>query len=171
MDFRDITEFFKDTFKYIVVAVVVLLLFIFVIGIQQVVGPSMSPTLTADNLVVVNKLIYRFKKIEREDIVILSKNDKYMIKRVIGLPGERIEYINNVLYVNGVKYDETFIDTNTVHTNDFSVNGIIPEGKYLVLGDNREDSQDSRDYGLIEKKEIIGKVWFSFWPLNKIKIF
>lgn len=171
MDFRDINEFFKDTFKYIMVAVVVILLFVFVVGIEQVVGPSMNPTLKEGNVVVVNKLLYRFKNINRNDIVILSQNEKHMIKRVVGLPGDYIEYKDNYLYVNGEKYKEPFI--NNVETEDFSLKDLgydkIPDDMYLVLGDNRENSLDSRSYGLIKKKQIIGKAFFKIWPIGKIK--
>ena len=147
----------------------VVLIFIFIVGFQQVVGPSMSPTLKEGNIILVNKLTYRFNKIKREDVVVVSVKHKYMIKRVIGLPGETVEYRNNRLYINGKYYEEDFIDTNTVKTEDFAVNGVIPEGKYLVLGDNRENSEDSRDYGLISKKDIVGKSWIKFWPISQIK--
>ena len=165
MDLRGIVEFFKDTFKYVVVAVLVFLLFIFVIGLQQVVGPSMMPTYKEGNVIVVNKLFYKFAKVKRGDIIVLSESEKYMIKRVIGLPGEVIEYKNNRLYVNGVEQEEAYLGDD-VYTDDFT-SKLIPEGEYLVLGDNRGDSQDSRDYGFIAKKQIIGKVWFKVWPFVK----
>ncbi len=171
MDFRFITEFFRDAFKYIVIAVVVLFLFIFVIGVQQVMGPSMQPTFKKGDVAIFNKFVYRFKDIKREDIVVVSVKDKYMIKRVIGLPGEKIEYKDNKLYINGKEYEEKYIDTSKIVTEDFETNGIIPEGKYLVLGDNRPDSQDSRDYGFVSKSDIKGKTWFRIWPLNKIKFY
>ncbi|MBP3766299.1 MAG: signal peptidase I [Bacilli bacterium] len=173
MDLRDITEFFKDTFKYIMVAVIVFLLFIFVVGIDQVVGPSMNPTLKEGDVIIVNKLLYRFKDIKRNDIVVLSQDEKHMIKRVVGLPGDNIEYIDNYLYVNGKKYKEPFI--KDVITEDFSLKDLgydkIPKDMYLVLGDNRENSRDSRNYGLINKKQIIGKTFIRIWPLKKIKLF
>ena len=172
MDFRDIREFFNDTFKYIIVVIIVLLLFIFVVGLQGVVGPSMSPKLKEGNIILVNKFKYRFKDVKRYDVIVLSQDDKYMIKRVIGIPGDYIEYKNNNLYINGKLTNEDFIDKTQVKTNDFSLKNLgytqIPEGKYLVLGDNREDSMDSRDYGLVDKKNIIGKASLRIWPLNKI---
>ena len=175
MDFRGITEFFRDAFKYIVVIVIVFLLFVFVVGLQQVTGPSMFPTLKEGNILIVNKLLYRIKDIQRNDIVVLMHDDKYMVKRVVGLPGEHVEYKDNYVYVNGEKFKETIIDTENVKTDDFSIEDLgydtIPEGMYLVLGDNRENSQDSRDYGLVKKDLIVGKAWIRIWPLNGMKIF
>lgn len=175
MDFREISEFLKDAFKYIIVIVIVFLLFIFVVGLQQVVGPSMEPTLTEGNVVIVNKLTYHLKDIGRNDIVVIMQDEKYMVKRVVGLPGESVEYKDNYVYVNGEKFKESFIDLDKVHTNDFSTKDlgyeIIPEGKYLVLGDNRENSLDSRDYGLVDRKEIVGRAWIRIWPFSQVKVF
>lgn len=173
MDLRNITEFIKDISKYIIVIIIVLLLFIFVIGLQQVVGPSMSPNLEEGNVIIVNKLIYRLKDISRNDVIVLSQDEKYMIKRVVGLPGEFVEYKDNYVFINGVKYKETFIDEK-IKTEDFSIKDIgydvIPKDMYLVLGDNRENSLDSRSYGLISKKQVIGQAWIRIWPLNNIEI-
>lgn len=170
MDFRNIVEFLKDAFKYIIVIVIVLLLFIFVVGIEQVVGPSMEPTLKQGNVIIVNKLTYRLHEIQRNDVVIITKEDKHMVKRIVGLPGEKVEYKDNYVYVDGKKYKEKFIDG--VNTDDFSISDlgydVIPDDMYLVLGDNREDSRDSRSFGLVEKENIIGKVWIRIFPFNKI---
>ena len=175
MDFRDIKEFLKDAFKYIVVVVIVFLLFIFVMGLQQVVGPSMNPTLKEGDVLIVNKLLYRIGKVQRNDIVVLSQEEKYMVKRVVGLPGEHIEYKDNYVYVNGEKFKEPFIDSDKIVTEDCKLEDLgydkIPEGMYLVLGDNRVNSKDSRDFGLIKKKQIKGKAWLRIWPANKIKFF
>ena len=171
MDWLDIKEFFKDAFKYIMVVVIVLFILFYVMTIQQVVGPSMEPTLDAQDICLLNKFYYRFTKVRRNDIISFEyDNTKYLIKRVIGLPGEHIEYRNNLLYINGIEYEETFIDTNT---QNFSLEDlgydIIPTDMYLVLGDNRENSLDSRDFGLVSKDKFIGKVSFRVFPLNKLK--
>lgn len=171
MDLRNITEFIKDASKYIMVIIFVLLFFIFVIGLQQVIGPSMNPTLNEGDIIITNKFIYRFKSIERNDVVVISQDEKYMIKRIVGLPGETVEYQNNDVLINGKAYKETFTNSET---EDFTIQDlgydVIPEDMYLVLGDNREDSLDSRTFGLISKNQIIGKAWIKIWPISKMKI-
>ena len=168
MDFRSIVEFIKDTSKYIIVIIVVLFIFAFVLGLQQVVGPSMQPNLKEGDILLVNKVVYRFKEPKRFDVVVLSQNDKYMIKRIIGIPGDHIEYKNNTLYINGKVYEEKFIDKNNIKTEDFVLEyKTIPNDMYFMLGDNREDSQDSRNFGLVSKDDIIGKSWIQIWPINE----
>lgn len=171
MDLRNITEFIKDASKYIIVIIFVLLFFIFVMGLQQVIGLSMNPTLNEGDIIITNKFIYRFKSIERNDVVVISQDEKYMIKRIVGLPGETVEYQNNDVLINGKAYKETFTNSET---EDFTIQDlgydVIPEDMYLVLGDNREDSLDSRTFGLISKNQIIGKAWIKIWPISKMKI-
>ncbi len=171
MDLRGIKEFFKDTFKYIVVFVVVLLLFIFVLGLQQVVLPSMSPNYVEGDVLMVDKLLYRFRKPKREDVIVVTQSEKYMIKRIIGLPGEKIEFKDNKLYINDQEYVESYLNKDVV-TDDFKlsdigVEGTIPDNKYLVLGDNRSDSLDSRNYGLIDISNIVGITGFRIWPIKR----
>lgn len=174
MDLRDIKEFLNDTIKYIITAIVVILLIVYVVTFQQVVGPSMSPTLKDQDIVILSKIHYRLFKVKRFDIVALKYNDtKYLIKRVIGLPGEKIEYNNNTLYVNGKAIKEPFLKESVI-TEDFSTNSlgykIIPDDMYLVLGDNRENSLDGRKIGLISKKDILGRVNIKIWPISEIKL-
>lgn len=176
MDWLEIKEFFKDTIKYIILIIVVLVLVLYVVSLQQIVGSSMSPNYTNNDIVILDKLSYRFKDIKRGDIVSLSYADtKYLVKRVVGLPGENIEFINNILYIGGTAYKENYLSSDVI-TEDFSLSelgyNIIPEDMYLVLGDNRENSLDSRDpkVGLVSKDEIIGQVRFQIWPLNEMKI-
>lgn len=173
MDLRDVKEFCIDTSKYIITIFVVIFIIVYVASVQQVVGSSMSPTFKNQDILILNKFYYRFFDIKRFDIVSLEYDDtKYLIKRVIGLPGDKIEYKDNILYVNGVAIEESFLDDDVV-TNDFNLSDlgydVIPEDMYLVLGDNRGDSLDSRDIGLITKKSILGKVNIRIWPINKIR--
>lgn len=169
MDFREITEFIKDISKYIIIIAVMLLLVIFVISFHQVLGPSMTPTVKENSIVLVNKLIYNLRDIKRNEIIILKHDEKLMIKRVIGLPGEHIEYKDNVLYIDDVAYKEKFLESGVV-TDDYDTS-VIPEDKYFVLGDNRSNSLDGNDFGLIDKKDIVGKAWIIVWPLSEFKIY
>ena len=173
MDWLSIKEFFKDTIKYFLIVIVFLFVAIYVIGLQQVVGPSMSPNLENNDILILDKISYKFKQIKRGDIVSLYYADtKYLIKRVIGLPGERVEFHNNNLYINNELIEENYLQN--VVTEDFALDELgyatIPSDMYLVLGDNRENSLDSRDpeVGLVKKDDIIGKVRLRIWPLNKI---
>ena len=175
MDFRDIKEFFKDSLWFIIIIVIVLLANIYIVSFQQVVGPSMQNNLNSGDIVVLNKIIYKFRDIKRCDVISFEYDSKNLVKRVIGLPGEHIEYKDNYLYINGEKYTEDYLDKSVV-TKDFKLEDLpgnytkIPDGMYLVLGDNRSDSMDSRDFGLISKKDIKGKVSIRLWPLSGIKL-
>lgn len=173
MDWLDIKEFLKDSAKYILTIIAVLFIVVYVVSVQQIMGPSMQPTLNNGDIVLLNKFQYRLFDVKRNQIIALNyKDTKYMVKRVIGLPGEKIEFKDNTLYINDKAFNEPFI--KDVKTNDFSLADlgydVIPQDMYLVLGDNRENSMDGRDFGLIKKKDIIGKASIRIWPLNNIKI-
>ena len=107
---------------------------------------------------------------ERFDIVIINDGKDEIIKRVIGLPGEHISYKNNKLYVNGEVLKETFDFRNTTDFNleEVCTCSVIPSGKYLVLGDNRPISKDSRYLGLIDEDNILGKAIYRIWPISKV---
>ncbi len=173
MDLRDIKEFTKDTLSYILTAGVVLFVIIYVVTLQQVVGPSMDSTLKNQDIVLLSKSHYKLFDVKRFDVIAFSYADtKYLIKRVIGLPGDKVEYKNNILYINDEQIEEEFLEGHK--TTDFTTARLgydtIPEGKYLVLGDNRENSLDSRSFGLIDEKDILGKVSIKIWPIYEIKL-
>ena len=168
MDLREVTEFIKDSLKYICVIGVVLFIFVYIISIQQIMGPSMNNTFKETDVVLISKLSYKFKDVKRGDIIVFEYNDyKNLIKWVVGLPGDKIEYKDNILYINDEAYKENYVGETI--TEDFKYDK-IPDGQYLVLGDNRDNSQDSRSFGTIEKEKIIGKVVARIWPLNRVKI-
>lgn len=172
MDLRDIKEFIKDSLKYLIVVATVFFIALFVVSFEQVIGSSMKGTLNAGDVTIVNKLVYKFRTIKRNEIVSINQKDKIMVKRVIGLPGEHIEYKDNKLYVNGSLVLENNI---SVETKDFKLEDIgyetIPKDMYFVLGDNRTNSSDSREFGLVKKDEIIGKIVMRLYPFSKIKFY
>ena len=175
MDWLSIRELIIDSLKLIIVIIIILFLMLYVVSVTQVVGSSMSPTLKDEEVLILNKFQYRFFEIKRGDIVSLDYEDtKYLIKRIIGLPGETVKIVNNQLYINDKIYEEEYL-ANDLNYDDFSLTDLgyskIPEDMYLVLGDNRENSLDSREIGLIKKEDINGKISLRFWPLNKIKLF
>lgn len=175
MDWLSIRELLLDTIKLIVIIVIILFLLIYVVSITQVVGNSMNSTLIDGDVLILSKANYRFFDIKRGDIISLDYEDtKYLIKRVIGLPGEVVEIRDNQLYINGEIYIEDYLDEDLVYP-DFSLNDlgydVIPDNMYLVLGDNREDSLDSREIGLISKNDVNGKIVLRIWPINKISVF
>jgi len=112
------------------------------------------------------------KNYERFDIVVFKYNNQKLIKRVIGLPGETVEFKNNKLYINGKYIEEKFLGSESF---DFNISDlgyeIIPENEYLLIGDNRGASYDSRYFGTVEKEKIEGTVNLRLFPFNKIGFF
>jgi len=173
MDWLEIKEFIKDTSKSIIFVIAILFIIQYVFSITKVVGDSMHPTLKDEELFILGKINYRLTKVKRGDIISLKYADtKYLIKRVIGLPGDEVHIKDNTLYINNEKFEESYISDDLKY-EDFSLKDLgydkIPKDMYLVLGDNRENSLDSRKIGLINKKDIIGKIVMRFWPINRIK--
>ena len=165
-------KFIKELIPYIVIILVVVLIRTFIITPVIVSGGSMLPNLNDGELLLVGKLGYNSKTIKRYDIVVIKDNKEEIIKRIIGLPGEHISYKNNKLYINDELVETTikFRDTKDFNLEEICTCSSIPEGKYLVLGDNRPISKDSRQIGLIDKEDIVGNAWVRIWPVTKIGI-
>lgn len=161
-------EILKEIRVYLLLIVVVLLVKMFLVAPIRVNGESMMGTLHDKDIMILDKISYRFSSIKRFDIVVVKYNDDYLIKRVIGLPGEHIEYKNNKLYVNGKVLKENF---SHMKTNDFKLDSLgnskVPKNQYLVLGDNRVNSLDSRMIGFIKKNQIEGKTSFTILPFHR----
>ncbi len=149
----------KGLLPYIIIIIVVVLIRTFIVTPVRVVGSSMSKTLEDGNIVLLKKYD---KQYERFEIVVFNRDDDRLIKRVIGLPGEYIEYKNGVLYIDNEVVEDVKLDAITT---DFPKE-IIPDDHYFVMGDNREDSLDSRIIGPISKNEIIGTTSFSIFPFK-----
>ncbi|MHB1394201.1 MAG: signal peptidase I [Clostridia bacterium] len=133
---------------------------------------SMEPTLHEGQVLIIAKVNYLFKDPERGDIVVLKDEleNKYLIKRAIGLPGEVIDIRNNKVYINGEELKPDYTEVPT-QDNGFA-KAKVPEGKYFVMGDNRLHSRDSRSdtVGFVNRSNIVGKAVFRVWPISKIGI-
>ncbi len=162
--FHIMNEKLKEYLGYIVVIVIVLLIKQFVITPIRVNGNSMNNTLYDKDIMILDKISYRFNSIKRFDRVVIKKNREYLIKRVIGLPGDTLEYKDNKLYINQELVEENFLHKETL---DYILEEKIPDNYYFVVGDNRLDSLDSRYIGLISKDEILGKTSLVLFPFNR----
>ena len=162
----------KDWVVSILVAVI-LAFFIryFIVELYMVEGPSMRPTLINAERLVVNKFIYRFKAPERGDVLVFQyprDTSRDFIKRVIGVPGDTIEIKDGKVFLNGQLQNESYILEKTRGSYPLST---VPEGTVFVMGDNRNNSEDSRfkDVGFVSRNLIKGKAVLVFWPFDQLK--
>jgi signal peptidase I len=129
-------------------------------------GHSMEANLHDGQFLIVNKLVYYIHPPERGDVIVFrspANPNKDFIKRVIGLPGEEVEIVDGVVYIDGVRLAETYLSNQSQRSWGPQVVG---EFEYFVLGDNRNNSSDSRSWGMLDGNAIIGKAWVSYWPLQ-----
>ena len=157
-------KFWKEAKDYLIIILVVMLIRTFLVTPAVVDGASMDYTLENGQLVLINKFVYNVKDVKRFDVVVLDnkKEGDKIIKRIIGLPNETIEYNNNQLYINGKRMEENYEFTNT---EDFTYT--TKDGEYFVLGDNRVVSKDSRMLGTFGEDDIVGRVNFRLFPFRK----
>lgn len=189
----------KEWGKFIVYIIMVfsigILLNSEVYAISIVDGPSMENTLINGEKLYVDKVTYHFTQPKKGDIIIFLQNEtnlncvdkiesvikdiamnitgktrmNRLVKRVIGVPGDKIDIKNGEVYVNNKIIEESYIKNKTfkgLALIDYPI--VVPEGKLFVMGDNREESRDSRSFGLVDIKSVEGKAVFRIWPLNKI---
>ena len=155
-------NYIKDLLPYFIVILVVIFIKIFVFSPIRVNGASMNPTLNDKDIMILDEISYRFSEIERFNIVVVKEENEYLIKRIIGLPGEKIEYKDNKLYIDGKYVKEDF---KHMETMDFSTT--LGEDEYFIMGDNRTNSTDSRIFGPISRDEIIGKTSLTILPISR----
>ncbi len=158
-------KYIKELVPYVVIIVFVVFLRVFIVTPVRVDGLSMYPTLEDNEILLLKKYDKSFK---RFDIVVLDYKGEKLVKRVIGLPGENLKFVNNELYINDKVVKESFL--KDVETEDFDIaeySDVIPEGYYFVMGDNRGDSTDSRIFGFVKKDNINGSVSFAMFPFDK----
>lgn len=158
-----IKEWMIAIFSALIIAIIIRM---FLFAPYEVHGTSMAPTLNGDELLVVNKWIYNMKEPEYGDIVVFHTDEqKDFIKRVIGLPGDRIKIASGKVYRNGDQLDEPYINGHMEGTLD---EVLIPPGHLFVLGDNRNNSKDSRVIGAIKMKDVVGRADMVILPISQM---
>jgi len=172
-----IGKFILSFLETVVVALVIsVVLYLFIMTPHEVVGNSMHPTYKNGEMLMANKVLYKFKEPTRGDVIIFKYSDTQdFIKRIIGLPGETVMLKDGKLYINGNLLDESTYLSSSIYTNggDYLKEGetiTIPEGRYFVCGDNRPHSSDSRMFGPIDSKDIKGKAWIVYFPFNQFRL-
>jgi signal peptidase I len=145
----------------------------FVMQVARVEGQSMAPTLADQDRLIVNKLSYRLHAPQRGDIVMLYyplDPDKSYVKRVIAEEGDSVRVVDGRVSVNDVAMPDAFVPAEYRSHDDWGPQ-VIPEGYYFVMGDHRNGSSDSRHWGFVPKKYIIGKVQVRWWPVPQARVF
>ena len=163
---RPILEMFKSL---AIALVVVLIIRTFLVSPVWIPSSSMVPTLRINDRVMVNKLYLRYSEVERGDLLVFrypKNEDVVLVKRIIALPGETLEIKQDGIYVDGERIEEPYL----VEDYRYEPLGpiLVPEDSYFALGDNRNHSKDSRDWGNVPEDNLIGKAFFVYWPLTNL---
>ena len=155
-------KFIKEVIPYILIILTVVLIRTYIVTPVRVNGDSMNDTFKNGDILLLNKMSNSY---ERMDIVVFTYNGERLIKRIIGLPGEKVKIENNKLYIN----DEEIKDyRENIEMLNYELEEVIEDNHYFLLGDNRNNSIDSRKLGTINIENISGKVIFSIIPFKKI---
>ena len=169
---REVLSFFL----YVAIVVGITFLIIHFVGQRTYVsGSSMENTLSDGDNLIVDKITYRFSDPKRYDIIVFPyqyEENTYFIKRIIGLPGETVQIVDGIIYIDGEALQESY-GREVMKNSGLAADPVtLGEDEYFVLGDNRNDSTDSRDPSVakIPRDRIIGRAWVRIWPLSKIGI-
>lgn len=162
---KQIKKWLKENLLFTILLLIIIIIRIFFYSPIRVNGSSMYPTLQDKEFMILNKIGLQ-KGINRFDIVVVESNGKYIIKRVIGLPGESVMYSDNKLYINGKVIEDNYSKSETENFE----NVILKDNEYFVMGDNREISKDSRVIGPVNIKNIKGKTNLVIFPFSKLGI-
>ena len=160
-----VLELIKKEKLFILVIIIIILLKIFIFNFILVKGDSMNPKYKNNDFMFLNKIIYSFKPIRRGEVIVLKYKNNDLIKRIIGLPNDKIKVENGKLYINNKEYLENYINSYTASYDFDEIT--LKDNEYFVMGDNRYNSYDSRNFGTITKNNIIGRVEFKIFPFDK----
>ncbi|HXN02361.1 MAG TPA: signal peptidase I [Candidatus Dormibacteraeota bacterium] len=167
-------SFLRDTLEIVFLALVLYVVIQYAVQTVHVLGSSMYATLHDNDLLVASKISYKLHQPQRGDIIVFKPPDEAsrdFIKRIIGLPGERIRIANSVVYINGRVLNEPYLPERWTYNNNWPQSGqdqLIPPDQYFVMGDNRNHSSDSRTFNFIELNSILGKAEIRIWPLGQV---
>lgn len=175
---RKIYYLLFDLIQTIVIAgAIFVVIYAFLFRPYQVNGGSMDPTFQTGEYVLTNLIETRIGNLKRGDIVVFNApvdQEKDYIKRIIGLPGDKIKIAGGQVYINGKKIDQSFLSSDVkTYGSSFLPDNIeidVPKDNYFVMGDNRGFSSDSREWGFVNKSELIGKSFVVYFPLNHFRI-
>ena len=166
-------KFIRHWLRDILVAcAIAIFIIIFIVQPVKVEGTSMQPQLADQERIFVNRFVYRFKDISRGDVIVFrypKDINKSFIKRVLAIPGDEVEIRAGMVYLNGTRIDEPYVPWEFWDNRSFPKT-IVPPGNYFVLGDHRNSSNDSRNWGFVEKRLIYGRAFFSYWPMTNFGI-
>lgn len=175
---KKVLHLVREILETVVPAVLIALLInLFLAQATRVYGQSMEPNLHTDQRLIVEKLSYNaylrqflsFNGPERGDVVVIrlqTQGDELLIKRVIGLPGDEVVIHDGAVFVNGQPLNEPYLASKT--TGSFGPT-TVPPLHIFVLGDNRDFSNDSRSFGTIPLRDVVGRAWFSYWPPDQVR--
>ncbi len=176
---KKVWAFLADSLQTLLLAAsIFLIVYIFFFRPFQVNGISMFPTFKNGEYILTNLITLRLSPLKRGDVIVFIApvdNTKDFIKRIIGLPGEKIFLHNGYVYINGKKLDESVYLASSIRTYAGAYLGedqpfTVPQGDYFVMGDNRPESSDSRAFGPIHADSIIGKSFFVYWPTTDMHV-
>jgi signal peptidase I len=162
---RELRSWGRDLVIALTLAVVIIIFFYQPVKVE---GTSMTPLISDQERIFINKFVYRFEPIERGDVVVFwypLDRTKSFIKRVIGLPGDIVEIRSGVVFVNGKSLWEPYVPTESADLGNLAPL-VVPDGEYFVMGDHRTSSNDSRIFGPVPRKFIYGKAVFAYWPVD-----
>ncbi len=167
--FKQVLSNIFEVVQILVMAFVLYFIIDAVLGRVLVQKVSMEPTLMQGEILMVNKLAYKFGEVEYGDIVTFhypNNPERDYVKRAIGLPGDVVEVKDGQVWVNGLELYEPYISAAPEYEGVWE----IPEGQYFVLGDNRNPSADSHVWGYVPEENLIGEAFAVYWPINRIRV-
>jgi len=169
-------SFFRDTLEIVFLALALYIVIQYAVQTVHVLGQSMYATLHDNDLLIASKISYKLHRPERGDIIVFkppNEDTRDFIKRVIGVPGDRLRIVQGTVYINGEILQEPYLPEKWTSNNTWPPDGrdvLVPTDHYFVMGDNRNHSSDSRTFSFIAREAILGKAEIRIWPLDGLTL-